>query len=91
MNLILRTNCIEIDEAMSGKFRAPDRDRELERLQGIEQLNHKALCQIRNELLRRIEMSMINLRVSDVLKVEDNSARDAVGKRPTAHRRSTRV
>ncbi len=71
MNLLVRTNCVEIDEAMSGKFRAPERDRELERLQGIEQFNEKQLSRIRAELLRRIEMSLVNLRTSDLQKSAD--------------------
>ena len=75
MNLLVRTNCIEIDEAMSGKFRAPDRDAELERLRDIEKFNEVALSRIRGELLRRIELSVINLRVSDLGSREESRHR----------------
>jgi hypothetical protein len=71
LNLLVRTNCIEIDEAMSGKFRALDRDRELERLQGIEKFNEGELSRLRGELLRRLEMAIVNLRTPDLSRSVD--------------------
>ena len=54
LNLLVRTDCNEIKEALEGKWRAPERDKELERLKRIEVLNTDKLAQLRYKILAEV-------------------------------------
>lgn len=54
MNLLVRTNCVEIDKAFGSYLGNEERKKELERLQGIEKFNDEQIANIRRELLTKV-------------------------------------
>lgn len=54
MNLLVRTNCIQIDEALSGKWRSAEMEQENARLTGIERFNEEQIQQIRREVVAEV-------------------------------------
>ncbi len=61
MSLLVRTNTVEVSEALAGMWRAPERDAELKRLEGLELLNREQIGRIRRELLSRISSAVESL------------------------------
>lgn len=70
MNLLVRTNCAEIDEALSGKWRAPERDAELERLRGIVEINESKVRDVKQRLSPEVRTVIANWRLPAELQQE---------------------
>jgi hypothetical protein len=62
--LLVRTNCIEIDEVLQGKWRSEERDKENERLKGIEKYNADELQKIRFKILGIVEQAIASAKVT---------------------------
>lgn len=54
MNLLVRTNCIEIDTALAGKWRSVEMEQENERLKNIRQYNEQQLVILKREILAQV-------------------------------------
>jgi hypothetical protein len=63
MNLLVRTNCGEIDVALAGMWRVPDRDKELERLKGVIELNEKAVLEVKRQLTALVNNALATWRL----------------------------
>lgn len=74
MNLLVRTNCVEIDEALSGKWRTPERDAELERLRGVVGINDQTVRDIKQRLLSTVSAAISNWRLPIELQREAATA-----------------
>lgn len=70
LNLLVRTNCTEINEALQGKWRAPEREKELARLKGVEVLNNDKLAQLRYKIL-----SEVGKMIDKIIKEENEPAK----------------
>jgi hypothetical protein len=57
-NLLVRTNCTEISESLSGKWQATDEVKEAKRLLGIQEHNEEALQQLRHKILTELEQML---------------------------------
>lgn len=57
INLLVRTNCEEIDKAFGAYLGNAEREKELARLRDIEKYNDEKLASIRAEFLRRFTSS----------------------------------
>jgi hypothetical protein len=55
LNLLVRTNCTEITEALSGQWQSKERDEENEKLRGIVKFNDEKVQEIRRGILRTVE------------------------------------
>lgn len=58
MSLLVRTNCVEIDEALHGKWQSVERDKENERLKDIQKFNDEQLKQVRWQVLNVVEQAL---------------------------------
>jgi hypothetical protein len=67
MNLLVRTDCTAIQDALQGKWQSEERDKELVRLRGIQQYNQDQLAQLRYKILGEVGKT-IDLVLKHVVK-----------------------
>lgn len=86
MNLLVRTNCEETDKALRLLFQNEEREKELARLRGIEQLNKSELAGIQGTVYSFVHGAlMVSIqKATDTAVVENSKIRaqleDAMGK-----------
>ena len=61
MNLLVRTNCVELDALMTRNFAAEYDKQELERLRGIEKYNAGKIEEIRRKLVQAVQNTSVNV------------------------------
>jgi hypothetical protein len=57
-SLLVRTNCVEIDEALQGKWRSAEMEAENQRLKDVVKFNEDELRKIRAEVLNIVERAL---------------------------------
>lgn len=57
-NLLVKTNCVEIDEALTGFWKQPEVVKELEALREIRRLNHADIETVRRQVWSEIGVAM---------------------------------
>ena len=62
MNLLVRTNCVEIDETLQGKWKSEERDKENDRLKGIKKFNEEQMKTYRRKVLDAVQHTIQSLR-----------------------------
>ncbi len=58
MNLLVRTNCAELNELIGEKWESGERDQELNRLRGIKALNDAEIAKIRTQVYEEIRQAV---------------------------------
>ena len=61
MNLLVRTNCTEINEALSGKWRQPEIAAENERLKGVQKWNEQELQKIKAQVVNAVNVALAQI------------------------------
>lgn len=59
MNLLVRTNCIELDTLMKRNFETEYDKNELERLRGIEEYNAEKIAEIRRKIVQAVQNTSV--------------------------------